>query len=78
MVQQNLFEELKRGDIREIAQMTGYSWKAVWAQLKGVRTLKPKVQHAAELIIAARKEATKKYNETNQNTGSRAFKKNNV
>lgn len=67
MERQNLLEELKRGDIREIAQLTGYTWKAVWAQLKGVRTLKPKVKHAAELIIIAREEAIRKFNEPNQN-----------
>lgn len=65
METKNILEKLIHGDIVQIAKMTNYSYKTVWSQLNGVRTLKPKVVQAAELIIKAREEAIKKYNEQN-------------
>lgn len=65
METKNILEKLQAGDIGLIAKLTNYGYKTVWAQLNGIRTLKPKVKEAAELIIAARQEAIIKYQQTN-------------
>jgi hypothetical protein len=46
--------DIRNGERKLIAEMTGYSLVSVRSQLKGVRRITPKVKEAAEKIIENR------------------------